>query len=138
LSLKEPLRALARKRSWAAFGPHTEGKCLFAGNFSRPRPRGPIPSHGGDDRRCDPDGRSVELTDEGWAHIVGGHPELAPHRDDVIRAVQVPDHRRDGRRAREEWFYSEGVGPSRFLKVVVAYDDFEGRIITVFARRSLP
>jgi hypothetical protein len=63
---------------------------------------------------------------------------LAPHRDDVIHAVQVPDHRRAGRRTGEEWFYSEGVGPIRFLKVVVAYDDLQGRIITAFARRSMP
>jgi hypothetical protein len=87
---------------------------------------------------ADPDGRPVALTDERWAHIVGGHPELAPHRDDVIHAVQAPDHRRAGRRASEEWFYSEDVGPSRFLKVVVAYDDLQGRIITAFARRSMP
>jgi hypothetical protein len=30
-------------------------------------------------KALDPDGRLVELTDERCAHIVGGHPELAPH-----------------------------------------------------------
>ncbi len=86
----------------------------------------------------DADGRSVELTDERWTHIIGGHPELAPHRDEVLSAVQAPDHRHAGRRPGEQWFYSEAVGPSRFLKVVVAYDDRQGRIITAFARRSMP
>lgn len=92
----------------------------------------------------DVDGRSVELTEERWAHIVGaephraGHPELSQHLDAVLRAVQAPDHRLAGRREGEEWFYLEGAGPSRFVKVVVAYDGREGRIITAFGRRSMP
>jgi len=92
----------------------------------------------------DVDGRSVELTEERWAHIIGaephhaGHPELAQHLDAVLRAVKAPDHRLAGRRDGEEWFYLEGAGPSRFLKVVVAYDGRQGRIITAFGRRSMP
>lgn len=92
----------------------------------------------------DVDGRSVELTEERWAHIVGaephraGHPELTEHLDVVRRAVKAPDYRLGGRRDGEEWFCLEGAGPSRFLKVVVAYDGREGRIITTFGRRSMP
>jgi hypothetical protein len=92
----------------------------------------------------DVDGRSVELTEERWAHIVGaepdraGHPELVQHLDAVLRAVQAPDHRLPGRRDGEEWCYLEGAGPSRFLKVVVAYDGRAGRIKTAFGRRSMP
>lgn len=92
----------------------------------------------------DVDDRSVELTEERWAHIVGaephraGPPELARLLDAVLRAVQAPDHRLAGRRDGEEWFYLEGTGPSRFLKVVVAYDGRKGRVITAFARRSMP
>jgi hypothetical protein len=92
----------------------------------------------------DPDGRPVDLTEDRWRHIVGeppsraGHPELAAHLDAVMRAIQAPDHRRAGRRPGEEWFYLRGAGPSRFLKVVVAYDESRGRVITAFARRSMP
>jgi hypothetical protein len=43
-----------------------------------------------------------------------------------------------GRRDGQEWFYLEAVGPSRFLKVVVAYDGGRGFIMTAFARRSMP
>lgn len=62
-------------------------------------------------------GRAVDLTEERWAHITGsaphraGHPELARHREAVMRAVQAPDLRLPGRRAGEEWFYLEGVWP---------------------------
>jgi len=41
-------------------------------------------------------------------------------------------------RPNEEWFYVENLGPSRWLKVVVAYGGEEGRIITAFPRRSFP
>ena len=92
----------------------------------------------------DPDGRRVDLTEERWGHIVGaspsrsGHPELRPYRDEVMQAIRAPDHGKRGHAPGEEWFYLEGVGPSRFLKVVVAYDEGRGRIITAFARRSMP
>ncbi|MDQ6807203.1 MAG: hypothetical protein M3065_20130 [Actinomycetota bacterium] len=91
----------------------------------------------------DPDGRIVQLTEERWEHIIspttgGGHPELAPHQAAVIQAVQTPDRRIPGRRPNEEWFYLAGAGPSRWLKVVVAYEAATGRIITAFGRRALP
>jgi hypothetical protein len=43
-----------------------------------------------------------------------------------------------GRRANEEWFYRRGVGLSRWLKVVVAYEGAAGEIRTAFARRAFP
>jgi hypothetical protein len=86
----------------------------------------------------DPDGRPVDLTAERWRHILAGHPELTPHLDKVTRAVQEPDRRMPGRHDDEEWFYLEGAGPSRWLKVVVHYEGGRGRIVTAFARRSMP
>jgi hypothetical protein len=92
----------------------------------------------------DPDGRQVELTRERWAHIVGdhvggtGHPELRPHRDGIMRAVRDPTLRVPGRVANQVWFYLEGVGPSRYLNVVVEFRQGRGHIVTAFARRSAP
>lgn len=89
----------------------------------------------------DPDGRLVELTAERWEHIVDtgdGHPELEPYQDDLLKVVHLPDRRMPGRRANEEWFYREGVGPSQWLKVVVAYEGGRGWIVTAHGRRSLP
>jgi hypothetical protein len=37
-----------------------------------------------------------------------------------------------------EWFYAAGVGPSRWLKVVVVYEGQRGFIVTAHARRSFP
>jgi hypothetical protein len=88
----------------------------------------------------DPDGRRVELTRERWEHIVraGGHPELWPYRTKILDAVRAPDRRVRGREENEEWFFLAGVGPSKWLQVVVVYEDQAGRIITAFPRRAEP
>jgi hypothetical protein len=89
---------------------------------------------------CDPDGRVVELTAERWQHITApdGHPEPAGLRDAVLRAVAEPDVRRPGREPSEEWFFLAGIGPSRWLQVVVAYAEGRGWIVTAIARRTDP
>jgi len=89
----------------------------------------------------DPDGRRVELTDERWQHILvdpDGHPELADYQAQVMRAVQMPDERRSGRKSNEQWFFLRHAGPSRWLQVVVAYDHDRGWIVTAFGRRRDP
>ena len=73
----------------------------------------------------DPDGRRVELTDEGWQHVIDGHPELAPLQADVMRGVHAPSRR-------------PGVGPSRWIKMVVVFEGDTGRITTAFPRRAFP
>lgn len=86
----------------------------------------------------DPDGRRVELTDERWSHISGRHPEIEPHEDAVLRAVAQPDRRMPGSMDNEEWYYAKTGTPSNWLKVVVAYAEGRGYIVTAHARRSMP
>jgi hypothetical protein len=86
----------------------------------------------------DPDGRRLELTRERWEHTLDRHPDVEPYQAEILEAVRAPDRRLAGRRKNQEWFYLAGAGPSRWLKVVVAYEGEEGRIITAFARRSMP
>jgi hypothetical protein len=86
----------------------------------------------------DPSGRRVVLDERGWRHITLDHPELRVHQMTIRQAVEEPAFRHRGRRPNEEWFYLEGVGPSKFLKVVVRYSAGGGRIVTAFPRRSVP
>jgi hypothetical protein len=86
----------------------------------------------------DPDGTPVELTAERWQHILKGHPDLGPYRDAILATISAPTIRRPGREPNEQWHYLEGVGPSRWLKVVVAYEGDRGYVRTAFARRSFP
>jgi hypothetical protein len=86
----------------------------------------------------DPDGRVVELTLERWAHIVVNHPELKAHRAELMTAVERPYMRLSGQRGNESWYVVKTQAPSQWLRVVVAYEDERGWIVTAFARRKMP
>jgi hypothetical protein len=86
----------------------------------------------------DPNGRKVELTDERWDHIVVGHPDIRELDQKVLQAVQSPDRHMPGRLANEEWYYVKTDTPSNWLKVVVAYAEGRGHIVTAYVRRSMP
>lgn len=86
----------------------------------------------------DPDDRPVVMSSETWRHIVTAHPELDVAPNVLLDAVAAPDRRARGRETGEEWFYRGGVGPSRWLRVVVHYEHDQGRIVTAFPRRAFP
>jgi len=86
----------------------------------------------------DPQGRRVVLTRHRWLHICSRHGELEVKPDVLLEAVARPDRRAPGRERGEEWFYLEGAGPSRWIRVVVHYEGARGLILTAFPRRSFP
>jgi hypothetical protein len=88
----------------------------------------------------DPDGARVILKDDVWREkIVRDHPEIAEHRADVLRAVSAPDHvAADPIFELRTRYYVRGVGPSRWLLVVVSYEQTPARIVSVFANRKDP
>lgn len=88
----------------------------------------------------DQDGRRVVLPGELWqSKILLGHPELKNHLADVLKAVGEPDLvladpvYKDRRR-----HYLRGAGPSRWLLVVVSYEQEPARIISAFGNRKDP
>jgi len=56
----------------------------------------------------------------------------------VLAAVSDPDLIRLGNEPNERWFFAANTGPSRWLQVVVHYDEGSGRITTASGRRWLP
>jgi len=86
----------------------------------------------------DPDGRPVVLDEVGWSHITIEHPELAAHQAAILRAVADPDHREDDLRPGRERFWRERIGPSRWLFVVVDFNEIPARGVTAFGRRDDP
>jgi hypothetical protein len=66
------------------------------------------------------------------------HPEIQTLDQVMLQAVQAPDQHVPGRLADEEWYYVETDTPSNWLKVVVAYGEGRGHIVTAYARRSMP
>ncbi len=87
----------------------------------------------------DPLGRTVHLTVDRWEHIIDGHPYMAPYQADMLRAVRAPTEHMVQPRPGQDWFYLEDAGPSRWLKVVVAFDEeSNGSVRTAFPRRRKP
>jgi hypothetical protein len=86
----------------------------------------------------DPEGMTVELTEERWSHIIERHPELEPFGEAVLRTVQEPDRRMAGRLGNEQWYYLKTDEPSDWLKVVVAYSRDRGHVVTAYATGSAP
>ncbi|HWX87955.1 MAG TPA: hypothetical protein VNX67_07265 [Solirubrobacteraceae bacterium] len=67
------------------------------------------------------------------------HPEVAEHRADVLRAVSIPEHiAADPIFEQRKRYYARGVGPSRWLLVVVSYEQTPARIVSAFANRKDP
>ncbi len=88
----------------------------------------------------DPAGARVVLDLRLWGEkIAHDHPEIASHKEDALRAVSAPDHvAPDPGSEDRKRFYLRGVGPSRWLLVVVSYEQTPARIISVFANRKDP
>jgi hypothetical protein len=82
------------------------------------------------------DGLRVVLYEDTWRdHVLdeqSGHVELAPHLGAVLEAVSTPDQREPDQRQARERFYKRGVGPSRWLMVVVSFEEEPARILTAF------
>lgn len=86
----------------------------------------------------DPDGRRVVLDIVGWRHIVDEHAELASYREAVLATIATPDHRASDPRPRRERYWRRGVGPSRWLMVVVDYGSVPARVVTAYGNRRDP
>lgn len=88
----------------------------------------------------DPQGVRVVVPAAVWRDkILRDHPELASHLADVLRAIAepdrvLPDPVYEGRRRH----YLRGAGPSRWLLVVVSYEQEPARVISAFGNRKDP
>lgn len=88
----------------------------------------------------DPSGGRVIVPAALWSEkMLRDHPELAAHLNDVLRAVSSPDHQvPDPTFERRRRFYLRDAGPSRWLLVVVSYEQEPARVISAFGNRKDP
>ena len=87
----------------------------------------------------DPEGREVVLLGRIWeAKIARDHPERRGHLEQVLAAVEAPDHVEPDPRPDRRRYYRRDVGPSSWLMVVVSSEQEPGRIITALALRKDP
>jgi hypothetical protein len=87
----------------------------------------------------DPNGRLVIALARIWEDkIARDHPELREHLNDVLETVSRPDHAEPDPRPARRRYYRRRLGPSRWLMVVVSFEQEPGRIITALALRKDP
>ncbi len=87
----------------------------------------------------DPEGRVVVLLARIWDEkIARDHPEILKHSDAVLEAVATPDLDEPDRLPDRRRFYRRTDTPSRWLMVLVSYEQKPARIITAMALRKDP
>lgn len=88
----------------------------------------------------DPEGMRVVLLRHIWrSKVLRDHNELASHMNAVLRAVSAPDHiAADPVYENRRRFYLRDAGPSRWLLVVVSYEQEPARVISAFGNRKDP
>jgi hypothetical protein len=88
----------------------------------------------------DPDGVRVVLLARVWDDkVLRDHAELDGYMLDVLRAIDAPDHvEPDPTYEQRRRFHLRGACPSRWLMVVVSYEQEPARIISAFGNRKDP
>jgi hypothetical protein len=88
----------------------------------------------------DPDGVRVVVPALLWHDkVLRDHPELDTHLDDVLRAIGAPDRvSADPVFRNRRRHYLRDAGPSRWLLVVLSYEQEPARLVTAFANRKDP
>jgi hypothetical protein len=89
---------------------------------------------------CDPEGNRVVIPAAIWfGKVLRDHAELAPHLGDALRAISNPDHAiPDPAERGRRHHYLRHVGPSRWLLVVISYEQEPARLITAYPNRKDP
>jgi hypothetical protein len=78
------------------------------------------------------------MTAKTWGHIVGDKEDMADHEEAVLRIIDSPDFREDDPRPGRERFFRRGVGPERWMRVVVEFAGEKDRVVTAFGQTNDP
>jgi hypothetical protein len=85
-----------------------------------------------------PEGRTVVITDAVWGHVITRHENMAPYLSHVLQAIRVPDHREPDVRAGRERLFRRGLGPQRWLRVVIEFAPGFDQVVTTFGQVTDP
>lgn len=83
-----------------------------------------------------PDGAVVVLTAAAWGHILRRHPEMDMHQAEILETVASPHMLVADPKSERKRFYRSGVGPSRWLRVIVDFNQRPARVVSAFGVRK--
>jgi hypothetical protein len=87
----------------------------------------------------DSEGRSVVLLARIWhGKILDTHSEIETFLEDVLRTVAMPDHIAHDMLPGRVRYFARDLGPSKWLRVVVSYEQIPALIITAHGHRKGP
>jgi hypothetical protein len=88
----------------------------------------------------DPEGNHVIITTAVWRYkVLKDHPEVSAYLKEVLRAIYSPDHMTPDLDFRDRRLhFLRGAGPSRWLFVVLSYEQEPARLISAYPRRKDP
>jgi hypothetical protein len=87
----------------------------------------------------DPEGRRVVLLARIWhGKILYTHSEVETFLEEVLQTVATPDHIVHDIRPGRMRYFAKGLGPSKWLRVVVSYGEIPALIITAHGHRKDP
>lgn len=75
-------------------------------------------------------GTRIRLSDERWAHIAEGHPEMAGNRNEVLLTITTPDFVLEG--AKDELLAVRFVRQDKALVVVYKENKNDGFVLTAY------
>ncbi len=86
----------------------------------------------------DPDGRLVVFDDRTASHLFRQRPQMLRVVDSILDTVHRPDLRLDDHASGRERFYRQDLDPSRWLRVVVDFNESPGFIVTALVQENRP
>jgi hypothetical protein len=86
----------------------------------------------------DPDGRHVVLDERTIQHLRTRRPQMVGQIDAILQAVSRPDRREEDPVPGRERFYLQHIFTSRWLRVVVDFDESPAFIVTAFVQDNAP
>jgi hypothetical protein len=86
----------------------------------------------------DPNGRLVVFDERAKRHLMRRRPQMLDHGQAILDAVARPDVHEDDPAPGRERFFRRDLDPSRWLRVVVDFNQSPGYVVTAFVHDQEP
>jgi hypothetical protein len=83
-------------------------------------------------------GQSIVITASAWGHITAEHPEMCGYGHAILETAINPEIALDDPRPGRRRHYRFQTGPSRWLRVIVDFNQEPAQIVTAHAHRKEP